>query len=261
MAWRSPPLARTALAFALTLALASCGGGTTGNPVAAAPATTGAPILTPTTAAQAPAAITTAPTATSTTPTRRRRPASTTGGRTQSSGGAAAPSAAGQGAGSAGSSATAADRPASTPAATTPTRSQQPAAATTPDPKPAGSPLDETADLTLVNRVSPAHYFQQGTVTGTYDGTMEVEARITSKGVLVSFTATLPGGTITGRGIAVAILDSATWPALRGTAAVTGGTGRFAGIHGRRLTVSGRAKPDASKARVRLAGTVTYGNN
>lgn len=86
---------------------------------------------------------------------------------------------------------------------------------------------------------------------------MEVEARIASKGVLVRFTATLPGGTLSGRGLAVAILDSTTWPGLRGTAIVTGGTGRFAGIHGRRLKVTGRAKPDASKAHVRLAGTVT----
>jgi hypothetical protein len=86
---------------------------------------------------------------------------------------------------------------------------------------------------------------------------MEVEARITSKGVLVRFTATLPGGKISGRGIAVAILDSTTWPGLRGTARVTGGTGRFAGIQGRRLRVTGRAKPDASRARVRLAGIVS----
>jgi hypothetical protein len=240
--------------------LAACGGGTTGNPVAVAPGTTGAPASTPTTAPQAPAATATRPAAPRTTATTGRAVAPTTGGRTQSSGGAAAPGTAGQGASSAGSSATAADRPAPAPTATTPTTPEQPAAAT-PDPQPAGSPLDETADLTLVNRVTPAHYFQQGTVTGTYEGTMEVEARITSKGVIVSFTATLPGGTITGRGVAIAILDSVTWPALHGTAAVTGGTGRFAGIHGRRLKVTGRAKPDASKARVRLAGTVTYGNS
>jgi hypothetical protein len=157
---------------------------------------------------------------------------------------------------SAGTSAAAADETSPAPTATTPT-TEQPAAAE-PAPQPLGSPLDETAELTLVERISPAHYIQQGTVTGTYDGTMEVEARITSKGVLVSFTATLPGGTISGRGVAIAILDSVTWPALRGTAAVTGGTGRFANIRGRRLRVTGRAKPDASRARVRLAGTVTY---
>jgi hypothetical protein len=38
---------------------------------------------------------------------------------------------------------------------------------------------------------------------------MEVEARITSKGVLVRFTATLPGGMISGRAIAVAIPSTA----------------------------------------------------
>lgn len=123
--------------------------------------------------------------------------------------------------------------------------------------EPAATRLDERATLVLTRRVTPAHYFQQGTVTGTYAGTIEVEARITSKGVLVRFTATLPGGTISGRGIAVAILDSTTWPGLRGRAIVTGGTGRFAGIHGRRLSVTGRAKPDASRAHVRLAGTVS----
>jgi hypothetical protein len=198
------------------------------------------------------------PAATATSPAAPRKPATapaaappTASGHPRPSGGAAAPGTSGQDSGSAGSSAPAA----AAPAAPTPTTEQH--AATAPEP-PAGSPLDETAELTLVNRVSPAHYFQQGTVTGTYDGTMEVEARITSKGVIVRFTATLPGGTIVGRGIAVAILDSVTWPALRGTAAVTGGTGRFAGIRGRGLKVNGRARPDASKARVRLAGTVSY---
>lgn len=111
--------------------------------------------------------------------------------------------------------------------------------------------------MILTRRASPSHYFQQGTVTGTYDGTIELEARITARGVLVRFTATLPGGTISGRGVVVAILDSTTWPGLRGRALVTGGTGRFAGIHGRRLKVIGRSKPDASRARVRLVGTVS----
>jgi hypothetical protein len=258
---RSPPIARLVLACALTLVLASCGGGSTGNPVAETSGATGPLASTPTTAPQAPAP---APAATAEAPAAPRRAAPTpdrsarTGGPAQPSGGAAAPGQdSRQGSSSGGSSAGAADEPAPAPAATTPRTTEQ-HAASAPDPEPAGSPLDETAELTLVNRVSPAHYFQQGTVTGTYDGTMAVEARITSKGVIVRFTATLPGGTISGRGVAVAILDSATWPSLRGTAAVTGGTGRFAGIHGRRLRVSGRARPDASKARVRLAGTVSY---
>jgi len=94
-------------------------------------------------------------------------------------------------------------------------------------------------------------------VTGTYDGTIALEARIASQGVLVRFTATLPGGTISGRGVAVAVIDGSPTPGLRGTVDVTGGTGRFAGIRGRGLKVAGRAKPDASWARVRLSGTVS----
>jgi guanyl-specific ribonuclease Sa len=248
VARRSPPLA---LLLLLTLALASCGGGTTANPVAAIPGETGPTASAPTIARQAPPV---APRTTATAPHAAARSAA--GKPRPSGGGAAAPSASGHdsAAASSGSAAAPAGDAAPAPAATAPTTAQP-----APDSPPrVGSPLDETAHLTLVDRVSPAHYFQQGTVTGTYDGTMQVEARITSKGVIVSFTATLPGGTISGRGVAVAILDSIRWPGLRGTAAVTGGTGRFAGIHGRRLQVSGRAKPDASKAHVRLAGTVTY---
>ncbi|HEV7772083.1 MAG TPA: hypothetical protein VGO48_02205 [Conexibacter sp.] len=259
MALKTPPALVLALLLALALVLAACGGGSTAGPVAATTDATTSPATTATALPQ-PATPPATQTATRSAPA----PVPTTTpqaieGPAQPSGGASAPGAAEQDSSSAsspGSSAAASDEPTPAPAATTPT-TEQPAAAA-PNPEPAESLLDETAQLTLVNRVSPAHYFQQGTVTGTYDGTMEVEARITSKGVIVRFTATLPGGTISGRGIAVAILDSVTWPGLRGTAAVTGGTGRFAGIHGRRLRVIGRARPDASKARVRLAGPVSY---
>jgi len=243
----------------LALVFAACGGGSTAGPIAATTDATSTPTPAATTPAQpVPPPVTQTSAQSAPTPTPSTTPHASSG-HTQPSGGASAPDAFREGAASAGSSdssAAAADEPSPAPTATTP-RTEQPAA-DEPDPEPAGSLLDETAELTLVNRVSPAHYFQTGTVTGTYDGTMEVEARITSKGVLVRFTATLPGGTITGRGVAIAILDSATWPGMRGTAAVTGGTGRFADIKGRRLRVTGRARPDASKARVRLAGTVTY---
>jgi hypothetical protein len=240
-----PALIRVLLPVALTLALASCGGGSTANPVAA------------TTGAASPAATT--PSASATTPAAPRTTATapqTTASRARSSGGAGAPSASARSRSSTDASAVTTDEPAPAPATTSPT-TPQPAAAAPPS-QPAGSPIDERADLTLVRRESLVHYFQQGTVTGTYEGTMEIEARVTSKGVIVNFTATVAGGTIVGRGIAVAVIDGRPNPPLRGTAAVTGGTGRFAGIHGRRLSVSGRAKPDASHARVRLLGTVSY---
>jgi len=225
---------------ALAALLCSCGGGSTAGPVPAASDPARLPATTATTAA-------TPPPATATTAPRREAAAAPAGGTpggtrtaTEAHPPATAPAAT--------------DAP---PAATSTTASPEPAASEPTPSEPAARTIDERADLLLTRRVSPSHYFQQGTVTGTYDGTMEIEARITSRGVLVRFVATLPGGTISGRGVAVAILDSTTWPALRGTAIVTGGSGRFAGIHGRRLRVTGRAKPDASHARVRLAGTVS----
>jgi hypothetical protein len=258
---KTPPAPSLALLLlALTLALTACGGGSTAGPVAATENATTSP------APATPSATRTAPPQATTPPTTRsaaRRPAASApspapqaGARRPQQGGAAVPDADGRDAASPGSSAAVSEDSSPAPAVPSPPSERHAAAA--PDPQPAGSLLDETAELTLVERISPAHYIQQGTVTGTYDGTMEVEARITSKGVLVRFTATLPGGTISGKGVAIAILDSTTWPGLRGTAAVTGGTGRFADIRGRKLKVTGRARPDASKARVRLAGTVTY---
>jgi len=238
-----PPIASGALVLALTAALAGCGGGTTGPPVVATTAAQAAPAAQPATTASAP----TVARATTTTPAPRTTvpappAARTTTQRAVGSGAATVPATT--------TPATSASKPAGAPAAAAP--------APRPAPKPAGTPIDELADLTLTSRAGPAHYFQQGTVTGTYAGTMAVEARITSQGVLVRFTATLPGGTIVGHALAVAILDSATWPGLRGSGVITGGTGRFAGIHARGLTVTGRAKPDASRARVRLAGTASY---
>jgi len=236
----SPALVRAISLAALALALASCGGGSTAGPVARTGVST-TPAATPPARTQPPAATATTPAApprtTAIAPATPAKPSAPRSARSRSSGGAAPPPARDGG--------SLADAPAGK------------ATAPAPASAPAESTLDERAKLVLTRRVSPAHYFQQGTVTGTYAGTMEVEARITSKGVLVRFTATLPGGTISGRGVAVAILDSATWPGLRGRAIVTGGTGRFAGIYGRGLRVTGRARPDASRAHVRLAGMVS----
>lgn len=239
-----PALARAAVLAVLTTLLASCGGGTTGGPLpstAAAPRTAAATSATAASgAAHASAPVASrraAATRTTATvpPARRRAPAPPHAAPA----GAAAPPAA-----------------VPAPTASAPTRRRVPAQPAAP--KPAATSIDELAQLTLTNRASPAHYFQQGPVTGTFDGTISLEARITSRGVIVDFTATLPGGTITGHGIAIAVIDGSPTPGLRGTVDVTGGTGRFAGIHGRGLKVSGRAKPDASWARVRMSGAVAY---
>ncbi|HEX7291132.1 MAG TPA: hypothetical protein VF250_08410 [Conexibacter sp.] len=243
MARKTPPaLISIVVLLALSAALSSCGGGSTAGPVAqtSVPATTAPPAETRSTPAPNPTA--TAPSTSASAPPPSSPAAQSSAARRRSSGGAAAPAQDDAAGSLADAPAAAADDPPPAPAE--------------PPERPAATAIDERAQLVLTRRVTNTHYFQQGTVTGTYDGTMATEARITSKGVLVRFTATLPGGTISGRAVAVAILDSVTWPGLRGRAIVTAGTGRFAGIAGRGLKLSGRSKPDASRTRVRLVGTV-----
>jgi hypothetical protein len=112
--------------------------------------------------------------------------------------------------------------------------------------------------MRLVHRASPREYTQEGTVTGTFDGTMRLQATITNRGVVVEFVATVDGGTIEGRGITRPIITGSPLADIEGTMAIVGGSGRFAAIRGRRLAVSGKARLDGTYARVRLAGTVTY---
>ena len=224
------------------LALTACGGDTTNTQAVAPTGTAPVPATIPQQTASAPGSA--PPAATTATPpsttiaqpeprtTPQRRPARTR-----------------------------AHRPTQTQAtATQPTPAPSPSPATAPqepEPQPAAMPIEELAVLTLVERRGPTHYFQRGTLTGTFDGTIVLEARVVARGVVVYFTATVDGGTITGKGVAIPTIGGSATARLDGTAKVTGGTGRFASIRGRRLVVSGTTRLDASRARVRLTGTVT----
>lgn len=139
------------------------------------------------------------------------------------------------------------------PAGTPPARSEP-----KPKPKPAGTAIDETAHVTLVSSPHPGQYTQHGTVTGTFGGVMALEAKITDRGVAVRFTATLDGGTVAGTGLAIPQIGDSPLATLHGTAAITGGTGRFAGAHAHGLQVSGKAAMDGSRATVRMVGTVAF---
>jgi hypothetical protein len=125
---------------------------------------------------------------------------------------------------------------------------------------PAAHPIDEKAQLVLVSSPAPGRYEQQGTVTGTFDGTMTLKAHITDAGIVVDFTANVTGGLVIGHGLAIPTIDSRSPVAtLNGTASITGGTGVFAHVKASKLKVRGTAVlPSGSKATVRLTGTVTY---
>jgi hypothetical protein len=215
------------LAVGITLTLAACGGGggTTSQPAAATTTPATAPATTATASAQA------SPTTTAPAPT--TQPRTTTQAPTTTAQTTTSPSAQAQ------------------PAATTPAQPE-------PKPKPAGRPIDETARVTLVSSPRPGQYLQHGTVTGTFDGQMELQAKITNRGVEVQFSAVLDGGTVVGTGLAIPQIGDSPLATLHGTAAITGGTGKFAGAHARGLQVSGKAAMNGSRATVRMVGTVAF---
>jgi len=259
---RSLSLLAGTLLAALTLALAACGGGSIGG---STPRATTAAATSAAASGDAATAAGGAASATTTSPVRPPRSSAAPPATTAAPGSGASRS------GAAPATDSAAPPPATTPSASAgggaaqaqsradagaPQAAAAPQAA--PDPPPAGTPIDELAVLRLVRRASAVHYFQQGTVTGTYDGTMAADETITARGVVVRFTATVAGGTISGRALATPVIDGSPWSELRGSAVILRGTGRFAGVHGRRLRVGGRGKLDGSRAHVRLTGTVSY---
>jgi hypothetical protein len=146
--------------------------------------------------------------------------------------------------------------------ATTSSVASTPATTTTPTtPAQAGTrtlTIDETANLTLARKISLTHYIQKGTATGTFPGTITLDAQLGSKGVVAKFTAQLPGGTVTGTALAMLQINGAKLDPINGTAQITGGTGRFAHAHATGLKVSGGAALDGSRSVLRLRGTGTY---
>jgi hypothetical protein len=218
--------------LASPLALAACGGGSSGPVAQQADATT----------------ATTAPTTTSTPPA-----ASTTATRT-------VPPAAPRTTTTPAPSTTPATTP-TKPVAAAPKRAQRPSKPPPAKATPTGPPphaIQETARLTLVTRTSPIQYSQHGTVSGTLDGEMALDAKVTPKGVAVTFTVQASDGTVSGQGLAIPQITGGPVARLTGTVSVTTGTGAYAHIQGRGLRVTGSAALDGSKATVRLSGTVFY---
>jgi hypothetical protein len=119
--------------------------------------------------------------------------------------------------------------------------------------------IDEIGRVTLDHSAGIGNYYEKGTIAGTYDGTMTMHAQLKSQGVAVSFTAKLPGGSVSGKGLAVvSIGGGAALDPLNGYAAITSGTGKFAHARARRLKVVGKTALDGSKAIIHLTGNVTY---
>lgn len=155
--------------------------------------------------------------------------------------------------------ATSATQPPATATTTTPPTTTTQSGQTTTEPTAdSATEIVEDAQLRLVSKQTATEYTQQGTVSGTYDGRMLLKAKITNAGIRVNFTVTTDEGTVSGRGLAIVRITGAELEPISGTVAITGGTGRFAGAHGKGLKVKGRVALDASRGSVHLTGTVFF---
>lgn len=116
--------------------------------------------------------------------------------------------------------------------------------------------ITENARLKLVRREGIT-YWQEGTVKGTLAGTIAVKVTIGGPGVTSTFTVTLPNGTIRGRGEA-SVRPAGSVVYYKGSATITGGTGKYADASGRNLGYSGKGASDASMATAHLTGKLRY---
>jgi hypothetical protein len=153
-------------------------------------------------------------------------------------------------------------RPSTTPTQPAATQTTPPTTTTAPPPSgPTTHAVDEQASVTLVKTLGQLHYLQRGRVGGTFDGEMTLETKPGARGGIVTFSVDVDGGgTVSGRGVVTPNLSAGggKLKPITGTAAITGGTGPFAGISGHGLIVTGKAALDGSAGSVRLTGVVKY---
>ncbi len=109
----------------------------------------------------------------------------------------------------------------------------------------------ETGHLKKTSR-SGASFTEQGPASGTYSGSLTLYLTTTSKGVTFRMAGGLHGGTLSGHGSAT-MNSEGKIATVHGTAAITGGSGRYAHAHGA-LKVEGTFNRETYSLVVTLAG-------
>jgi len=114
----------------------------------------------------------------------------------------------------------------------------------------------ETGHLHKISK-NGASFTEQGPASGTYKGTLTLYLITTSKGVTFRMSGNPPGGTLTGHGSA-AIESEGKIGKVSGTAAFTGGSGRYAHAHGTGFKVGGTFNRETYSLVVTLTGHLAY---
>jgi hypothetical protein len=116
--------------------------------------------------------------------------------------------------------------------------------------------IRETGNLHKISH-NGASFTERGSASGTFSGTMTLYLTITGTGVTFTMNGSLPGGTLSARGSADIKSDKKIATVL-GTAAFTGGSGRFAHAHGSGLTVGGTFNRETYALSITVDGRLSY---
>ena len=119
--------------------------------------------------------------------------------------------------------------------------------------------LSASGDLVRTKKTGDLSAIQQGTLRGAPFGTgkMVLNSSLKQARVTSTFTVTTAAGRVSGRATARLTLDGDT-SSYKGTATLTGGTGRYRAITGTNITFTGKGPVSAKKVRITLAGKVRY---
>lgn len=125
--------------------------------------------------------------------------------------------------------------------------------------KPKTRALSATGQLVQTAKPGRFQSVQAGTLHGTPFGSGRMTLRSTLKQAIVTstFTLAVTGGRVSGRARARLTLDGDT-ANYKGTATISGGTGRFRGVRGTGITFTGVGPVSAKNTRITLRGRVRY---
>lgn len=119
--------------------------------------------------------------------------------------------------------------------------------------------LNASGELKRTARPAPLTSVQSGRLVGTPfgSGTMVLRSKLERAIVTSTFTLKTSAGTVRGRARARLTLDGDT-AHYKGTATITGGTGRYRRVQGSGITFTGVGPVSAKRTTIRLRGTVRY---
>lgn len=116
--------------------------------------------------------------------------------------------------------------------------------------------IHETGNLHKISH-NGTSFTERGSASGTFNGTMTLYLDITGSGVTFTMNGSMREGTLSARGSAD-IKTNKKIATIVGTAAFTGGSGRFAHARGSGLAVGGTFNRETYALSITVGGRLSY---